>query len=197
VLAVVAVLLVGSAAVGGFGWWHSRAPYPPAAVAATATIRFTDYDRFTADAAALGVTGLNPLVGGERSQVFIGRIDYRMPAAARGAGSYYVVVIDKRTNTVAPELADAHGGGWDGFLGEVAKKYPWLSAMAPIPAGGGWTFAGSTVSVATDTPAPITFAGIFPARTGMQPSDLLVALIFIGPDQQIYWATPLTAPTRP
>jgi hypothetical protein len=44
----------------------------------------------------------------------------------------------------------------------------------------------------SDTNSPMVFVGMFPGRTLSSPADLTVALIFSGPDDQIYWATPVS-----
>lgn len=186
---VVAALVVGSVAWASDGLWRDHPPYDPAAIRATATIRLTDFERFDDDAHALGITDLNALLDRPGDQVFIGRVDFTVPPAAQGAGTYHVVVIDERSNTIAPMLFGKDGGGWNGFLHQVPKKYPWLSAMAPVPVNGGWTSPGSEVSVASDATSPISFVGKFHDTTISSPSELTVALIFTGPDQQIYWAT--------
>jgi hypothetical protein len=102
-------------------------------------------------------------------------------------GTYHLVVIDKRSNTVAPSLYRPDGRGSDGVLGHVPARYPWLSALASIPVNGGWTDPGTALIVPSGSPGPIGFTGSF-TGTGLTPDDLMVALIFTGPDRQIYWA---------
>ena len=186
------VLVAGSLTWAGYGLWRDDPPYGPQAIGATATVRLTTFRQFDDDARALGITGLNALLDGPGDQVFVGRVDFTVPAGAQGAGSYYLVVIDRRTNTIAPMLFDREGGGMGGFLYEVPKQFPWLSAMAPVTVGGGWTSPGMAVGSRSDTNGPMVFAGMFHDRKLSSPSDLLIALIFSGPDQQIYWATPIT-----
>ena len=36
-----------------------------------------------------------------------------------------------------------------------------------------------------------TFAAVIPDRSGITANDLLIAIIFVGPDGQIYWAAPV------
>jgi hypothetical protein len=90
----------------------------------SATVRLTTFGRFAEDARAMGTTGLNALVDRREDQVFIGRVDFTVPDNARGAGNYDVVVLDRRTNTIAPMLFGPEGGGWNGFLGDVPKATP-------------------------------------------------------------------------
>jgi hypothetical protein len=185
-LAVVAALTLFTGAAVGLARWRDHPPYPASALHATATIRLTDTSRFAEDARAVGASGLNPMIAPE-SQVFVGRLDYRPPAAAGNAGSYRVVVIDKRQNRVAPQIYGVDGGGWDGRLADLPRRYPWLSAMASRQVGGGYTDPGLSVSAPANA-GPITFAGAFPDAGGLTVSDLMVVLIFHGPDQQTYWA---------
>lgn len=189
-LTILIVLAIATASWAGYSWWHHHPPYGPDAIGATVTIRFTDDTHFAADTQALGVHGLGPMHGDKTKRTFIGRLDYTIPHAAHGAGSYFIVVIDKRTNRLAPWLGDDGGSGEDGFLeADVPSRYPWLSALAPVPVAGGWTMSGADMSTDTDTASPLAFEGEFPDAAGLTPADLLVALIFVGPDQQIYWAT--------
>lgn len=190
VLFVVATLVAVSAGWAGFAWWRDHPPYPASAVHATATLRFTDAGRFAGDARALGITGLGPLVDEAGQQQFVGRVDYTRPAgAAAGGGTYHVIVIDKRRNQVASWLSGTDGGGWSSRLSELAGRYPWLSATAPVVSDTGYSFRGSAVSAAADAPGPMTFVGSLPDPAALSLSDLLVVLVLTGPDQQTYWAT--------
>jgi hypothetical protein len=192
-LTILVVLAIATASWAGYSWWHDHPPYGSDAIGATVTIRFTDDTHFAADTQALGVHGLGPMHGDGTNRTFIGRLDYTIPHAAHGAGSYFIVVIDKRTNRLAPWLGDDGGSGEDGFLeADVPARYAWLSALAPVPVAGGWTMSGADMSIDTDIASPLSFEGEFPDAAGLTPADLLVALIFVGPDQQIYWATRVT-----
>jgi hypothetical protein len=119
---------------------------------------------------------------------FVGRVDYRLPAGADAEGSYHVAVIDERQNRMAGWLADAEGGGWNGFMSALARRYDWLSAMAPVEVDEGYLSPGMTVSVPAGRPGPIVFAGNFDDGGGLTLDDLLVVLVFTGPDNQTYWA---------
>jgi hypothetical protein len=190
VLMVVATLCVASAAWAGYAWSKDHPPYPAAAIKATATIRFTNDARFDQDARALGVTGLTKLLGGPDDQQFIGRVDYARPAQASADDTYHVIVIDKRQNRVAPLLFGTDGGGWSGYLSQLPRRYPWLSAMAPNINTNG--FPGSAVTATANAPGPLTFVGAFPNAVGLSPSDIMIVIVFAGPDGQTYWATRVT-----
>lgn len=188
VITVASALVIGTAIWLGDAAWVDHAPYRPAAIGATATVRMTTDDTFEADEHALGITGLTGVDGGNDSRAFVGRVDFTTPAAAHGAGRYYVVVIDSRDNTVAPSLYDRDGSGWDGFLDDVPAQIPWLSALRPHRVGDGYSDAGAEVSADAGSTGPIVFTGEV-ARAGASIDDLTIALIFVGNDQQIYWAT--------
>ncbi len=189
VLLVVAALVAGSAGWAGYAWWKDRPPYSPAAVQATATVRFTDETRFEADARALGITDLTGLVTDPDHQQFIGRVDLTTPAGVDADATYLVMVIDKRRDRVAPQLYGADGGGWSGSYSDLARRYSWLSATAPASTGTGYSDPGSAVSKAADSPGPVTFVGSFSEAGGISASDLMVVLVLEGPDGQVYWAT--------
>lgn len=186
---VAAVVVVTSAGWAGVAWWHVRPPYPATALRATATVRLTDEGRFARDAAELGITGLEKLIDQPRSRQFIGRVDHAVPPRANAHDTCHVLVIDKRQNRLAPELYNADGGGWNGFMSELAGRYDWLSATADIRADGGFRSPGSEVSTPADVRGPITFVGRFPDTAGMSAADLMVVLVLSGPDNQIYWAS--------
>jgi hypothetical protein len=188
-LLVVAALVVVSAGWAGYAWWQDRAPFSPAAARATATVRFTSFESFPQDARQLGITGLNRMVDQPGYRQFVGRVDY---ARRAGTGSaFHVFVIDKRQNRVARQLFGVDGGGWDSTMSSLADRYAWLSATAPAVTGGGYTFNGSEVSGDAGAPGPITFVGSLAGADGASPSDLMVVLVLTGPDNQIYWATPV------
>ena len=195
-LLVAALVVVTSAGWAGFSWWKAHPPYPAGAVQATATLRLTDHGRFTRDAAEMGITELTALVDQAHSQQFIGRVDHAVPAGADRRDTYHVLVIDKRQNRLAPELYNADGGGWNGFMSGLADRYDWLSATADIETDGGFRSPGSEVNTPADVTEPITFVGRFPDTAGLSAADLMVVLVLSGPDNQIYWATRISGPAR-
>ncbi|MET0415913.1 MAG: hypothetical protein ABW022_07830, partial [Actinoplanes sp.] len=184
VSAVVVGLLLVSAGAIGYARWRDQPPYPASALQATATIRLTDRDRYEEDARQLGVPAMLAY-DDAAGQHFVGRVDYKLPPAADGA--FHLVVIDKRQNRVAPMTFGAEGSGWSSTLSGLARRYPWLSAMADSEVNGGFRNAGSSASVRAGTPGPIAFVGAFPGD-GLTEDDLMVVLIFTGPNSQTYWA---------
>ena len=42
-----------------------------------------------------------------------------------------------------------------------------------------------------DAAGPIAFVGSFPGTAGLTTTDVMVVLVYAGPDKQIYWATPV------
>jgi hypothetical protein len=188
-LSCFALVVVTSASASGYAIWASRPPFAVAAVNPTARIILTDLDHFGADAETLGVTDLNAMPNSEESQLFIGRVDFAVPANARVSGSYEVVVIDTLDNRQT-RLSGPEESSWNGFMGvDVPIRYPWLSALADIPTPGGYTHPGESVGGQPGQSGPIAFVGHVRRVRGQPLSAPMVALIFVGPDQQIYWAT--------
>jgi hypothetical protein len=186
VLVIVVVLSLLSAGMLGFAWWRDRSPFPASAVRATATVRVTDHKRFDRDVAAIGVTGLS--LGQWEGPIVVGRLDYRLPAGVPDNSTFHVVVIDKRTNEVTRHLYNADGGGWSSALSALPRRYPWLSAMADTEAHGGYANAGMAVAGSAAEPGPITFHGSFSDAGSLTVDDIMVVLVFSGPDDQTYWA---------
>ncbi len=162
-------------------------PYAASDVNSTATIRFTDDTRFATDASGLGITDLHGLVTSPDMREFVGRIDLTPHPGANG--TYYVVVMDSRSNALVPLLFSATTSGWDGILSDVPRAEPWLSAMRPGVAPDGSHY--DAVAVAADPAATtsLDFVGAVGDGRGANVADLVVALIYIGGDNQIYWAT--------
>ena len=179
----------------GIGWWHEHSPYGPEAVHPTATIVLTDEAHLQADAAALGVD-MQGVYGG-LGQMFIGRLDFAVPAAAHGVGRYYLLAIDRRTNEALRQFGTRNGFGWDGFLFELPDRVPWLAGVSPWShnrraADGTLTSYGDASAVVVATDAGRTdFMGSVDPSPGFDPALLSLLLVFVGPDDQIYWATPV------
>lgn len=188
VAGIIAIVLVAGTFGGiGYGRWRDHPPYGPEAVQARGSVRFTDFDHFDGDARALGITGLGNLIDVEDGQNFVGRVDLVLPAGASGEGSYNLVVVDRRTQAVAAYLGGVDGAGSGGYLRDVSRRYPTLlAALTPTRVGDAW----SVPSVVPARPAggPIAFVGTFLRAAPLRPADLLIVLIFFGPQEQIYWA---------
>lgn len=209
VLAVALVVVVVLAASAGWRWWHNRAPFGPGALSLQSSLEVVG---FTESREALGepvyyAPSLEPKV-----QLVLGRVSWRRPPEQLD-GSLIVVLIDKRANRLPsvievrqnrsriPGYPDpaAVGGSW--VQNKIAQRYPWLSGMAYRKTGEDtWLSEGSMVWVDDQEGSPLTFAARFPqgqAGSGTQTagsgepvaiSDLLLAVVCIGSDDQIYWA---------
>ncbi len=190
-LTVVATVLV--VATGGWlaaAWVHDHPPYSAAVVHPAAVIKLTDTDHVIADARAYGGAGLTPVVvGGEGDRLLVGRVDFAVPTGAAGSGRYDFILIDTRTNQPVQAFSGRDGGGWGGSLGvELPRRYPWLSAVAPHrTASNEWTDTAQAVQV---DPAAgyAAFTAAVPDGTGVTVADLMLAMVFVGTDGQIYWA---------
>src|SRR3712207_949152 len=127
---------------------------------------------------------------------------FRTPPNAPRDGQYALFIIDRALGKPVPALyATGPTGtnvaqGWDGRYNDVAAKYPWLHMLAStqLPDGQGFTDLGMAVSFAPNTPGPVTFTAVLdPASLPVTDASqqLTVALVFLGADDQIYWATKL------
>lgn len=183
---VAALVVLVSGASLGTAVVEEISPYPASDVHSTATVRLTDEASFDTDASSLGVTDLTGLVVGPDEREFVGRVDLTAHSGADGV--YYLVVIDSRSNTVTPLLFSAKGAGWDGVLDQVPHKYPWLAAMAPTVLPDGTTRETMAVTIDPATTS-VSFEGAVADGTGAKVTDLVAALVYIGGDDQIYWAT--------
>ncbi len=189
-LAVTTVLAVATAGYFGTRWWHDRPPYQPSAVHAAVTVRFTDQEHADQDLSAYDAVGLQTVIGDAGDQMLIGRLTLRRPAAATAKDTYYVVLIDRGRGRDVKGIFTVDGNGWDGRLDVLPDRYPWLFALRPEDRGDGFEISPSAVIVAADQTSA-TFAAVIPDRSGITANDLLMAIILMGPDGQIYWAAPV------
>jgi hypothetical protein len=135
-------------------------------------------------------------IGGEASQQqVVGQLTFRTPPNAPEGGQYALFLIDRAQGrpvsmlfAVGPDGTNV-AQGWDSRYNKVAAKYPWLHMLAASQTPAGWSDPGMAVDFAPNTPGPVTFAAVLdPASPAQQ---LTVALVFIGANDHIYWATKL------
>ncbi|GAA1626340.1 hypothetical protein [Catellatospora bangladeshensis] len=207
VAAAVAVAVLAVAGVVVVRWWHERPPFTPDVINASVTVDMLGVgtDGMEGERSYDGVSYL-PSPG----DAFVGgHLRWTPPPGAATDwedGWFVLLVIDKRVDLKPPMVIGRSDSsvrvvqGSDGVLNEVAEKYPWLRGAGDVRTGED-TWLGSTTTVMT-SPAggPITFVATFPAQRRETPQpptyatapvnrdDLLVALVFIGPDRQVYWA---------
>ncbi|RSM72301.1 hypothetical protein DMB66_06885 [Actinoplanes sp. ATCC 53533] len=198
----VVMLLVAAGGIVGWRWWHNRAPYGPKALGVTATLRLVD--QATADAA---MSPVNAEHAADGDQIFLGRVAWRRPPDIKAdSGSFRVVILDKRTRrmpgliSVTSARPDDVGAGSDGALDVAEERYPWLRGIGPREINGSFWTAGNAITVSSVAASPVTFVMVLhPMRPETPPeqavatapaavSDLLVALINVGSDGQVYWA---------
>jgi hypothetical protein len=60
--------------------------------------------------------------------------------------------------------------------------------VAAVEAGGGFVDPGLAADLPATRPGPMTCTAVFPDSAGPTGDDVMVALIFTGPDQRTYWA---------
>ena len=130
------------------------------------------------------------MIGDAGDQMLIGRLTLRRPAAATAKDSYYVVLIDRGRGRDVKGIFTVDGNGWDGRLDVLPDRYPWLFALRPEDRGDGFEISPSAIIVAADQTSA-TVVALIPDGTGITADDLLIAMVLVGPDDQIYWATPV------
>jgi hypothetical protein len=196
------VLVAAVGAIGAWRWWQDRPPYEPAALRAHATLDIVD--QATADAA---MEPVNAEVADDGDQIFLGRVGWERPPQTPDGNSLRIVVLDKRSHLMPGLLAvtsatrpDQVGAGSDGALDAAEERYPWLRGAGSREIDGlSWT-SGSALFVASLDASPVTFQFVLrPAGHGTRPEnavptapaaveDLMIALISVGPQGQIYGA---------
>ncbi|GID93147.1 hypothetical protein Adi01nite_25590 [Amorphoplanes digitatis] len=196
----IAVLLAGLGGVAVRQWWHDRPPYGPEALSARATLRIVD--QATANA-AFKPSGAD--FAGDGDQIFLGQVAWDRPPRPQKGGSFRIVLLDKRSHLLPGHIAVTSARPDDVFSGSDAamdiaqERYPWLRGAGTREINGSYWSTGDAVFAGVDA-SPVTFQIVLrPAREQTPPElavptapaaveDLLVALICVGPDGQVYWA---------
>ncbi|MGA5298533.1 hypothetical protein ACPCHT_01320 [Nucisporomicrobium flavum] len=200
----VVVLLAGVAAIAGWRWWHAQAPYPPEALGTRTTLELVD-----PATAAAALRPVNVEVSGKGDQILLGTVSWTLPPSAPTDGSFRLVLLDRRTKalpgfvSVTSPRPESVGSGSDGTLDAAADRYDWLTGAGKVQADGSTWRTGDYLTVATDA-SPVTFAAVLhPADPRARPQeavmsapvtldDVLLVLIGVGPDGQVYWAQRLS-----
>ena len=136
----------------------------------------------------MGIDGIQGIVTYGNDRTIVGRLDYDAPSAQQG-GRYNIVLIDTRTNRMAPLMFGLNGAGWESVLESVSRQYPWLSAMAPREPDG--TDDRLAITASPGQAGPVGFVAQFPGAGAIAGNHLVVVIIFIGSRGQVYWATPV------
>lgn len=190
--AIAVVLVVATVSAIGVGVWCDRPPYGPEQVRPVVRLRLSDPEHLEADAGIVGLYVPDGVFGGKDSRIFLGRLDVSVPADGTTTGRYALIVIDRRTNRIAPVISTRHpGAAWGSEavnLPDAWLRYPWLSALTPIQQGDKMLDPDAVTVYPDPADRSTSFFGYFPDAAAMTPDDLLVALIFHGPQEQIYWA---------
>jgi hypothetical protein len=199
-LALAVVLAL--AAFVGWRWRHDHPPYGPEALAITSSLEFVDHESAQA---ALGGKVNAPVAEG-RDQLVLGRISWWTPPEPLDGGYFAVFLIDKRSNlkpgsfSASSPVQEAVGLGSASVDNTIAQRYAWLKGAGDVRDGDVWTSYGSRLAVSDGAASPLTFVAAFPYVEGARRavvhvptapvavSDLLLALVYVGPDGQVYWA---------
>lgn len=176
----VVLVLATIGGVAGWRWWQGRAPYGPSVLAARGTLEFTDQE--TANAALVPVNAMH--AEGADDRIVLGRVSWTRPPQPQKDGSLRIVLMDRRTGdlpnfiSVTAAQPDRVFTGMDSALEIARSRYPWL--------GDGDIWSGSVVTVSSLDVSPVTFQTVW--RSPIELENLLVAVICVGPDGQVYWA---------
>jgi hypothetical protein len=196
-LAGVAAALVLVSGTVFYRWWHNRPPFGPDDIRATATLQLFE----TAQAQKvyyLGVGGVE-LLADPGAQMVRGGVTWKPPRVAAG-GWFTLLLIDKRIQRKPPQISGAAPSG-SRVSNRVAERYPWLRGAGDIIEGPDTARSGGMSLTFSPDAADVSFLALFPPldkRAPLYQSDyatapvrldnLLLALVFIGPDRQVYWA---------
>jgi hypothetical protein len=208
-VAILAVLIVSALALQNFvASRDNRAPYAAAAVRASVRVEMVASGQAQAVVDQLAGPGrlsalvVEPVEGQAAQQQVVGQLTFRTPHNAPKGGQYALFLIDRALGEPVPAvyatgpIGTNVAQGWDGRYNEVAAKYSWLHMLASTrtPDGSGITEPGMAVNFAPNTPGPVTFTAVLDRESPpvTDPSQqLTVALVFIGANDHIYWATKL------
>ncbi|WP_259275713.1 hypothetical protein [Micromonospora chalcea] len=195
-----AALVLAVAAVGGWRWWHQQPPYGPEALHLRSSLEFVSYDQAQA---ALGSAYQSP-VAYNGDQLVLGRVSWQKPPAPLAGGYFALFLIDKRTDLKPSVFAvsapqDSVGIGGAGVENRIPDRYPWLRGAGDIRVSEHeWLSVGSRLGIHDAGASPLTFVALFPHRDRTERTpiatapvtlpDLLLALVHMGPDGQVYWA---------
>lgn len=177
-------------------------PYGPDVLNAQATLQVVD--QATTDAALKPV---NTEIAREGDQILLGRVSWSPPPPNPRKGiSFRIDLVDERSHLMPGSFAVTSdrprdvSTGLDGTRDIAQKLYPWLEGVCTRETSGSYWTSGSAIFVESVNASPVTFQTVFhPARPETSPEhrvaatpialdDLLVALISVGPDGQVYWA---------
>jgi hypothetical protein len=205
IFTIVLVAVLVAAGYGGYRWWHERPPYGPEVLEFAATAEQLP----PGDGPEIEHHGVKVRVP-EGGAAVGGRITWR-PPTGRGSdwdedGWFMIFVVDKRVDLMPPQVwgtsPSGHevSSGGDGVQNRIAEKYPWLRGAGDIKTDENtWRDGGMALSM-TPAAGGVDFVAIFPPIPNGDPerrflaaapvtlSDLMIAVAFVGPDRQVYWA---------
>ncbi|MGW3888819.1 hypothetical protein ACWD69_09030 [Micromonospora chokoriensis] len=183
-------------------WTHNHPPYGPEALAITSSLSLVSHAEAQA---ALGEKTRPPLTSDGRDQLVLCQVAWQPPPEPLDGGYFAVFLIDKRSNRkpgdfVVSDPQEAVSLGSAGVENRVAERYAWLRGAGSVKVGDNeWRSNGNRLAVYDETASPLTFVALLPyvadaarkptvATAPVEMSDLLLALVYLGPDGQIYWA---------
>lgn len=201
----VLVAFLVAAGYGGYRWWHEHPPYGPEALEFAATVEQLPPCQGT----WVEYHGVKFHHGVGWAAVG-GRITWQTPAGSSADwdedGRFVVFVVDKRVDLRPPQIwGVSPSGHWvvssvNGEQNLIAAEVPWLRGVADVKTGpDAWRVGGGTL-VTTPAAGEVDFVVMFPELPAGDPerrflaaapitlSDIMIAVAFVGPDRQVYWA---------
>lgn len=201
---LVTTAVLFGAVVGVIAVWRPWQEPEPPFTAAELDIRATPLEFVTNDEAE-AIFGDDTVYADAGDQLVLGQVSWETPPKPLGDGTFWIVLLDEASERRPAYISSSSPEGpasnaSDSVLTEVEERYPWLNGIGAVEIDGGVTDVGTSLSVHDENASPLTFAGLFVAPDGASPeplapalapvdiSDLLVAMVYIGPDREVYWA---------
>ncbi|WP_328475020.1 hypothetical protein OHA21_17065 [Actinoplanes sp. NBC_00393] len=171
-------------------------------LAVQSSLTFVSHDEAQA---ALG-DDVNAPVSNGRDQLVLGRVSWQAPPEPLDGGYFAIFLIDKRSDvkpgyfSATSPRQDAVSPGSAGVENKIVERYPWLQGAGDIKVENGWLSAGSRLAVFDEKASPLTFVAPFPflekpprgavhvATAPVAMTDLMLAMVYMGADGQVYWA---------
>lgn len=212
IVVVFAVVLILLGSIAGHRWLRKDPPYTGASLAASATIALTDNQNLPLVLKEYGASEDIAIQANPGDQLVVGRVSWTKPPKPLNGGWYGILLIDKDSGLKPPVMSatgpypDQIRIGSDPVFNIASERYPWLRGAGDTRAANGSYLSSSEAVQVYKDEGPITFVALFPAvgspddrsssraspavfaRAPVTLPELLVALVYVGPDRQIYWA---------
>jgi len=205
VLAAV-VLAFAALVVPWIGHWaHARAPFQPSEMNLSLTLAVVPVSEVQNAIEGYGISGDQLRAVQPKSatqEAVVGQLSFSIPKRMPDESQMALFVIDERTHALTQQAwgftegANKPGSGFDAKFAGFATRYPWLKATAFSYKDGSYAQPGTAITIGPGVQGPLTFYAVLDPiaiQVSDVTKDVLVALGFVGPEGQIYWAQRLAA----